>query len=109
MHFSLLTMAAAIAIVSAAPLEPTPQTAVVTMRHSRNVTSMHNVVARGRARIDRMNGLGTTSLVSRSSSGYAVNDNIMYDVPVKIGGKIYTLLVDTGCKSLEHVRWEPTR
>jgi len=88
----LLTVAAA--VVSASPVELKPRTAVLPLKHHSNITSIKNIVTRGRARLNKINRISTDSI--ESSSGDVTNDDVSYLAPVSIGGTTWQLIVDTG-------------
>lgn len=101
MLFAGLLSVAAVA-VSAAPLERKAETIVVPLTRHVNVTSMKNIVDKGLARINKING-GQTARAARAatvSSGTVTNEDVSYVAPVSIGGTTYELIVDTGCKLL---------
>lgn len=99
MLFVALLSLAAVA-VSAAPLERQAETVVLPLKRHSNVTSIKNIVQKGQARINSINGV-QTALDTRAaavSSGTVTNEDVSYVAPVSIGGKTYDLIVDTGCK-----------
>jgi hypothetical protein len=66
---------------------------------------MKNVVYRGLARINKINGatLNVSSDLFTNddfNSGLVTNDDMFYIAPVSIGGNTRQLKVDTGCMSL---------
>jgi len=91
----LLTIVAAAATVSASPVKRQAKTAVLPLKHVSNVTSIKNIVVKGRARINKINGV-TAAHTSELSSGTVTNDDVSYLAPVDIGGTTYQLIVDTG-------------
>lgn len=90
-----LALLAAVAAVSASPVERAATTAVLPLRYASNITSIKSVVQNGQARISKING-GQT--FKRASSGSVTNEDVTYVAPVVIGGKTWELIVDTGCK-----------
>lgn len=97
-----LTLAAAAAMVSAAPAAAPPAPAeemkpavILSMKHAMNVTSIKNLVAKGQARLNKING--GADIVARDGSGTVINDLSSYLAPMSIGGKTWDLIVDTGC------------
>lgn len=97
-----LTLAAAAAMVSAAPAVAPPAPAeemkpavILSMKHAMNVTSIKNLVAKGQARLNKING--GADIVARDGSGTVINDISSYLAPMSIGGKTWDLIVDTGC------------
>lgn len=100
-----LTLAAAAAMVSAAPATAPPAPAeemkpavILSMKHAMNVTSIKNLVAKGQARLNKING--GADIVARDGSGTVINDISSYLAPMSIGGKTWDLIVDTGCMLL---------
>lgn len=95
-----LAIAAAIATVSAAPLQSQVKTAVLPLKHVSNVQSSKTLVNRGQQRIaainkDSVQRVGPSPDVS---SGSITNEDVSYVATVSIGGNDYSLIVDTGCK-----------
>jgi hypothetical protein len=95
---ALLVIAAA--AVSASPVERHANTAVLSLKHVSNVTSIKNIVDRGQARINKINGVQAVGAAPEVSSGSVTNDDVSYVAPVSIGGNTWQLIVDTGCTSL---------
>lgn len=97
-----LTLAAAAAMVSAAPAaapaEEMKPAVILSMKHAMNVTSIKNLVAKGQARLNKING--GADIVARDGSGTVINDISSYLAPMSIGGKTWDLIVDTGCMLL---------
>ena len=85
--------------VSASPIAPLAKTVVLPLKHVSNVSSVKNIVAKGQARINQVNGV---SAATDASSGSVTNEDQSYVAPVSIGGTTYQLIVDTGCMSLLH-------
>lgn len=96
MLFAALLSVAAVS-VSAAPLESRAETVVLPLKKHANVTSISNIVQKGHARINAING-EQSAPVARASSGTVTNEDVSYIAPVSIGGKTYDLIVDTGCE-----------
>jgi len=97
-YAALLTAAVA---VSASPVERRQaKTAVLPLTHVSNVTSIKNIVSKGQARMNHINGIETVSASPAVSSGTVTNEDVSYVAPVSIGGKTWQLIVDTGCTSL---------
>jgi hypothetical protein len=90
-------VAAAAAGVSASPIQPRGEVTTLTVTQVQHVTSVKNLVANGRDRLDHYNNKKSdgNKLVS---SGTVTNEDVTYVAPVKIGGATYQLIVDTGCK-----------
>lgn len=98
------TLAVAAVAVSAAPLESRAETVVLPLKQHSNVSSIINIVQKGKARIDSINA-GKSAPVARAaavSSGSVTNEDVSYVAPVVIGGTTYSLIVDTGCKLLQN-------
>lgn len=97
MFFVTLLAAAA---VSASPVELQARTAVLSLKHVSNVTSVKNIVDKGQARINKINGASAAGATTEVSSGSVANEDVSYVAPVSIGGSTWQLIVDTGCTSL---------
>lgn len=95
---SLLVIAAA--AVSAAPTERQLKSTVVSLKHYSNVTSIKNIVNKGQARINKINGVNA----KRADSGTVTNEDVSYVAPITIGGATWQLIVDTGCMSTFETR-----
>lgn len=95
---SLALAAAAIAAVSAAPVEQQAKTVVMPLKHVSNA-SAKGLVAKGQARINAINGASSVFAVDAVSSGTVTNEDVSYVAPVVVGSTTYELIVDTGCKS----------
>ncbi|RDW58364.1 acid protease-2 [Coleophoma crateriformis] len=94
MLFVALVFVAA-AAVSASPVARTASPIVLPVKHVSNVTSIKNIVNRGLARIDAINGVKDAG-VSRRSSGSVSNEDVSYVAAVTIGSNTWELIVDTG-------------
>ena len=94
-----LVLAAALAAVSALPTEPRDTTIVLPVTKHSSVTSVSNLVARGQAKINLINGETKIGNVD-ASSGPATNEDVSYIAGVTIGSTSYSLIVDTGCELL---------
>jgi hypothetical protein len=92
----LLIALIAAAVVSASPVDLQARTAVLPLKHVNSITSVKNLVDRGHARLNKVNGVSTAS-VTEASSGAVTNEDVSYVAPVSIGGSTYQLIVDTGC------------
>jgi hypothetical protein len=105
MLFVPLLVAAAAAVL-ASPIQLQPR-GVLPLRKVSNFTSIKNIVTKGQARINNINGVSAVTasngvLVSNGalvSSGTVTNEDVSYVAPVVIGGHTWELIVDTGCKS----------
>ena len=90
-----VALLAAATAVSASPVQLQAKTAVLSLKHVSHVTSVKNIVHKGQARINKINGFSDDV-----GSGSVSNEDVSYVAPVSIGGTIYQLVVDTGCTSL---------
>lgn len=99
---TLLGLAATAALVSASPVERAPKTTVLSLKQVSNVKSVKNIVGKGQARIDKINGVQSDAATPDVSSGSVTNEDVTYVAPVSIGGKTWQLIVDTGCMFLSH-------
>ena len=88
---------AAAAAVSASPIQPRGETTTLVVTQRQHVTSVKNLVANGRDRLQHYNNEKSEGnrLVS---SGTVTNEDVTYVAPVNIGGATWQLIVDTGCK-----------
>lgn len=93
---SFITLLAASAAL-ASPIERQANTAVLPLKRVSNFTSVKNLVSKGQARLNKVNGVAAISAVSEVSSGSVTNEDVSYVAPVTIGGTTYDLIVDTGC------------
>ena len=96
---SFVTLLAASAAL-ASPIERQVKTAVLPLKHVSNFTSVKNLVSKGQARLNKVNGVAAIDAVSAVSSGSVTNEDVSYVAPVSIGGTTYDLIVDTGCMLL---------
>lgn len=88
-------LAVAATAVSASPIVPQAKTAPLSLKRHSNISSVKNIVHKGKARISNVNGLAADV-----GSGTVTNEDVSYVAPVSIGGTTFQLIVDTGCKSL---------
>ncbi|KUJ11569.1 acid protease [Mollisia scopiformis] len=95
MYFATV-LALAAAAVSASPVERRAQTVAVPLKHVSNFTSIKNVVSKGKARLNAINGINSVGVTAAVSSGSVTNEDVTYVAPVVIGGKTWELIVDTG-------------
>lgn len=93
-----VALAAAAAIVSAAPAPVQLESVKLPVKRVATFTSIKNVVEKGQAKISKINSPGV-GLTARASSGTVTNEDVTYVAPVSIGGNTWSLIVDTGCKS----------
>ncbi|TGO07532.1 hypothetical protein BTUL_0268g00020 [Botrytis tulipae] len=96
MLFTSLLAFAGAAAVSASPVAQV-KSAVLPLTKNHNVTSIKNIVDKGQARLNKVNGIATSAKRATAvSSGAVTNDDMSYIAPVVIGGATYSLIVDTG-------------
>jgi hypothetical protein len=99
MHFNtpIALVAAAAAAVSASPIKARGETTSLKVTQIQRVSSVKNLVANGRERLQHYNNEKSEGnrLVS---SGTVTNEDVTYVAPVTIGGATWQLIVDTGCK-----------
>jgi 3-polyprenyl-4-hydroxybenzoate decarboxylase len=88
-------LAVAVTAVSASPVVAQAKTAALSLKHHSNISSVKNIVDKGQARINKINGA-----TADVSSGSVTNEDVTYVAPVSIGGTTWQLIVDTGCTSL---------
>jgi hypothetical protein len=67
------------------------------LKHVSNFKSIKNIVAKGQARINAINGVKHVGASTEVSSGSVTNEDVTYVAPVTIGGNTWDLIVDTGC------------
>lgn len=91
---AVVAVAAAAAGVSASPLVARDGTLTLPVSKFANVTSMQNIVNRGQATINKVNGAHTVGNVD--ASGTVTNEDVTYVAPINIGGNTWQLIVDTG-------------
>ncbi|TGO20589.1 hypothetical protein BPAE_0283g00010 [Botrytis paeoniae] len=96
MLFTSLLAFAGAAAVSASPIAQV-KSAVLPLAKHHNVTSIKNIVDKGHARLNKVNGIATTAKRATAvSSGAVTNEDVSYVAPVVIGGATWSLIVDTG-------------
>ncbi|KAF7886473.1 hypothetical protein EAF00_010576 [Botryotinia globosa] len=96
MLFTSLLAFAGAAAVSASPVAQV-KSAVLPLSKNHNVTSIKNIVYKGQARLNKVNGIATNAKRATAvSSGAVTNDDVSYVAPVVIGGNTYSLIIDTG-------------
>lgn len=98
MFFTCLAIAATATSVLASPIEASAKTAVLPLKHVSNVKSLKSIVDKGQARIRKINGVNAAVNSFAASSGPATNEDASYVASVDIGGRPWSLIVDTGCK-----------
>ena len=99
MHFNapIALVAAAAAVVSASPIKARAEPTTLVVKQVQNLTSVKNLVTKGRAKIQKINN-DKSEGIRLVSSGTVTNEDVTYVAPVSIGGKTWELIVDTGCK-----------
>lgn len=99
MHFNtpIALVAAAAAGISASPIQPRGETTTLVVKQIQHVTSVKNLVANGRDRLEHYNNKKSDGN-RLASSGTVTNEDVTYVAPVNIGGATWQLIVDTGCK-----------
>lgn len=93
-----LALVAAAAAVSASPVASGAKSIQVPVTQHSNVKTMKKLVERGQARIANINNEGKTGVTNGVTSGTVTNEDVSYVASVSIGGKAWSLIVDTGCK-----------
>ncbi|KAF7903608.1 uncharacterized protein EAF01_006657 [Botrytis porri] len=93
MLFTSLLAFAGAAAVSASPIDQI-KSAVLPLAKHHSVTSIKNIIDKGQARLNKINGITTTE--KRAGSGAVTNDDVSYLAPIVIGGATWSLIVDTG-------------
>ncbi|KAM0258916.1 hypothetical protein ACHAQJ_003572 [Trichoderma viride] len=96
MLFSSLAIVAAATAALASPVKPNAKTAALPVKRVSNVKSLKNVVQKGHARINKINGVEAAVGNIDASSGSVTNEDVSYVASVSIGGKSFDLIVDTG-------------
>lgn len=99
MLFSSLAVVAAATAALASPVKPSAKSVALPVKRVSNVKSAKNIVKNGHARINKINGVKTVGNID-ASSGSVTNEDVSYVASVNIGGSSYSLIVDTGCKSI---------
>ena len=95
-----IVLVAAVAAVSASPVESRAKIATVPLTRLSTVKSAKTLVEKGQARLRNFNGVKDAEVVERASSGAVTNEDVSYVAAVTIGGSSYDLIVDTGCTLL---------
>ena len=97
MYFTTsLAAFAATAAAVALPVEREAKTITTPLKLVSSVKNVKNLVARGQARLNHINGVSSKFDVD-AASGSITNEDVTYVAPVVIGGSTYSLIVDTGC------------
>lgn len=100
MLFSSLAIVAAATAALASPVKPNAKIATLSVKRVSNVKSLKNIVQKGHARINKVNGAKAAVGNIDASSGSVTNEDVSYVASVSIGGSSFDLIVDTGCKSV---------
>ncbi|OAA50794.1 Peptidase aspartic [Beauveria brongniartii RCEF 3172] len=95
MRYTSLSILVAAEAILASPVERATKPSVVPVKHVVNVSSPSGLVAKGQARINKVNGAEKT-LGNIDASGPAENDDVSYVASVAIGSASWDLIVDTG-------------
>ncbi|PIB02373.1 Polyporopepsin [Cercospora beticola] len=93
-----LGLAAAAAVVSAAPVQQESSSIVLPLKRVANFSSMKSIVQSGEAKISKINS--GSKLTARQSSGSITNEDVTYVAPIVVGGRTWDLIVDTGSSNL---------
>ncbi|KAM3550718.1 hypothetical protein MY1884_008095 [Beauveria asiatica] len=95
MRYTSLSILVAAEAILASPVERATKPSAVPVKHVVNVSSPSGLVAKGQARINKVNGAEKT-LGNIDASGPAENDDVSYIASVAIGSASWDLIVDTG-------------
>ncbi|KAM3497251.1 hypothetical protein MY10362_009391 [Beauveria mimosiformis] len=95
MRYTSLSILVAAEAILASPVERATKPSAVPVKHVVNVSSPSGLVAKGQARINKVNGAVKT-LGNIDTSGPAENDDVSYVASVAIGSASWDLIVDTG-------------
>ncbi|KAM3514716.1 hypothetical protein MY11210_001687 [Beauveria gryllotalpidicola] len=95
MRYTCLSILVAADAILASPVERATQPSAVPVKRVINVSSPSGLVAKGQARINKINGAEST-LVNVDASGPAENEDVSYIASVAIGSANWNLIVDTG-------------
>ncbi|KAL6818037.1 putative aspartic protease [Trichoderma sp. SZMC 28013] len=93
MLFSSIAIVAAATAALASPVKPSAKTAALPVKRVSNVKSLKNIVQKGQARINKINGVKD---IEARANGPVTNEDVSYVASVTIGGRAYDLIVDTG-------------
>ncbi|EGX95819.1 cathepsin E, putative [Cordyceps militaris CM01] len=98
MRFTTLSILVAADAILASPVERAAKpAATLPLKHVINVSSASGLIARGQARLNKINGgSGQAVLGNVDASGPAQNDDVSYIASVAIGSASWNLIVDTG-------------
>ncbi|KAF9778099.1 hypothetical protein IL306_004262 [Fusarium sp. DS 682] len=87
-----LVLSAAAAAVSA---QSDNKIATLSLKHVERVSSLKNIVEKGKARMRNVNNKNKESIAA-TNSGAITNEDITYVAPIVIGGQTWDLIIDTG-------------
>ncbi|PQK13592.1 hypothetical protein BB8028_0004g05230 [Beauveria bassiana] len=95
MRYTSLSILVAAEAILASPVERATKPSAVPVKHVVKVSSPNGLIAKGLARINKINGAEST-LGNIDASGPAENDDVSYIASVAIGSASWDLIVDTG-------------
>ncbi|KGQ02996.1 Polyporopepsin [Beauveria bassiana D1-5] len=95
MRYTSLSLLVAAEAILASPVERATKPSAVPVKHVVKVSSPNGLIAKGLARINKINGAEST-LGNIDASGPAENDDVSYIASVAIGSASWDLIVDTG-------------
>ncbi|KAM3454967.1 hypothetical protein NHJ6243_008698 [Beauveria neobassiana] len=95
MRYTSLSLLVAAEAILASPVERATKPSAVPVKHVVKVSSPNGLIAKGLARINKINGAEST-LENIDASGPAENDDVSYIASVAIGSASWDLIVDTG-------------
>ncbi|KAM0668294.1 hypothetical protein ACQRIU_001856 [Beauveria bassiana] len=95
MRYTSLSLLVAAEAILASPVERATKPSAVPVKHVVKVSSPNGLIAKGQARINKING-AENALGNIDTSGPAENDDVSYIASVAIGSASWDLIVDTG-------------
>ncbi|KAF1734271.1 Polyporopepsin [Beauveria bassiana] len=95
MRYTSLSLLVAAEAILASPVERATKPSAVPVKHVVKVSSPNGLIAKGLARINKING-AESALGNIDASGPAENDDVSYIASVAIGSASWDLIVDTG-------------
>ncbi|KAM3473724.1 hypothetical protein MY8738_008230 [Beauveria namnaoensis] len=95
MRYTSLSLLVAAEAILASPVERATKPSAVPVKHVVKVSSPNGLIAKGQARINKING-AENALGNIDASGPAENDDVSYIASVAIGSASWDLIVDTG-------------
>ncbi|KAM3521644.1 hypothetical protein NHJ13051_006114 [Beauveria bassiana] len=95
MRYTSLSLLVAAEAILASPVERATKPSAVPVKHVVKVSSPNGLIAKGQARINKINGAENV-LGNIDASGPAENDDVSYIASVAIGSASWDLIVDTG-------------